>query len=436
MTALSTAIASVMTLEPTSDALRFEGRWWSWGDLLGVGYEIERAVRDAGLPADTPVGLVVQNRPAVAAALLAGLQRDRCTINFNALLPDVSLAASLVALCPRVVVGVGSDVDRDGVVEAARTIGALVVALPEVDPSEPCRVRIELGDLGNRGAFFADEGVAISMETSGTTGTPKRISIRCDDLWNVARNTLKHHGDSGGAFEAKLRPGIGVSFMHLGHIGPIGGLVSSVLSGRKTVMMRRFEPHAWAALIEETQSLTAGLPPATLKMILDAGIPKEPLRSLKAVNSGTAPLDPAVARAFEDSYGIPVLQAYGATEFSGGLTSLTLKDYRSYGEAIRGTVGRAHPGVELRVVDPAGDTELAVGTSGVLMVRTRHTVGASDQDWVRTNDLARIDANGFLFIDGRVDDVIIRGGFKVDTTEVERILREHPGVDDASVVGL
>ena len=86
----------------------------------------------------------------------------------------------------------------------------------------------------------------------------------------------------------------------------------------QTVLMSRFDPAIWASLIHEFSSVTAGLPPAALKMVLDAAIPKELLSSMKAVNSGTAPLDPQVARAFEETYGIPVLQAYGATEFSGG----------------------------------------------------------------------------------------------------------------------
>jgi acyl-coenzyme A synthetase/AMP-(fatty) acid ligase len=131
-----------------------------------------------------------------------------------------------------------------------------------------------------------------------------------------------------------------------------------------------------------------------------------------------------------------VIVSYGATEFSGALAGLTMQDRRTWGTAKRGSVGRPHPGVELRIVDPDTGDPVEPGAVGVLLARAPQIAAAGPDGWTRTNDLARIDADGFLFIAGRVDDVIIRGGFKVDPASVTARLREHPDVVDAAVIAL
>ena len=137
-----------------------------------------------------------------------------------------------------------------------------------------------------------------------------------------------------------------------------------------------------------------------------------------------------VQEAFETRYGIAVLPSYGATEFAGGVAGWTLPLHREWGVTKRGSVGRPQPGRELRVVDPETGSECATGTSGQLEVRSR------DGEWVRTTDVARIDDDGFVWIEGRSDDAIVRGGFKVFPNEIADVLRAHPAVLDAGVTGI
>jgi acyl-coenzyme A synthetase/AMP-(fatty) acid ligase len=167
-------------------------------------------------------------------------------------------------------------------------------------------------------------------------------------------------------------------------------------------------------------------------MILDANVPVDALRSLRAVRAGTAPLDPALAEEWERTYEIPVLVTYGATEFAGAVAGLTLADHERYGKGKRGSVGRAHPGIELRIVDDQGRQ---LGTNAIGLVEARGDQVAAE-DWVRTTDLGRIDEDGFLWIVGRSDDVINRGGFKVSTTVLANTLASHPDVRDSCVVGI
>jgi acyl-coenzyme A synthetase/AMP-(fatty) acid ligase len=167
--------------------------------------------------------------------------------------------------------------------------------------------------------------------------------------------------------------------------------------------------------------------------VLHSDLTRDDLASIRAVTSGTAPLSADDADAFTEKYGIPVLTSYAATEFGGGVAGWTLADHQKYWRTKRGSVGRAMLGAQLRVVDDSG-TPLAAEKAGLLEVKPGQ-LGAST-DWIRTTDMARIDADGFLWILGRADQAIIRGGFKVIPDDVRTALESHPAVQGAAVVGL
>jgi acyl-CoA synthetase (AMP-forming)/AMP-acid ligase II len=168
-------------------------------------------------------------------------------------------------------------------------------------------------------------------------------------------------------------------------------------------------------------------------MVLDADVDPADLASLRSVVSGTAPLDPETADAFSAKYGIPVLTNYAATEFGGGVAGWNLADHRRHWHDKRGSVGRAHPGCELRVIDESTGAVLPPDRVGLLEVRAAQLGGRT---WVRTTDLARIDTDGFLWIVGRADQTIIRGGLKVQPDVVCRALERHAAVRAAAVVGV
>jgi acyl-CoA synthetase (AMP-forming)/AMP-acid ligase II len=128
---------------------------------------------------------------------------------------------------------------------------------------------------------------------------------------------------------------------------------------------------------------------------------------------------------------VPILIDFGATEF-GGVAAWTLPDHRLFAEAKRGSVGRAVPGARLRIVDQESGAEIVDGRMGILEV----DVDGKTDGWVATTDLAVLDADGFLYIRGRADDAIIRGGFKVLPDDVARVLRQHPLVGDVAVIGI
>jgi acyl-coenzyme A synthetase/AMP-(fatty) acid ligase len=167
-------------------------------------------------------------------------------------------------------------------------------------------------------------------------------------------------------------------------------------------------------------------------MVLHSNVPREDLASIRAVTSGTAPLSADDSDAFTEKYGIPVLTSYAATEFGGGVAGWTLPDYQKYWRDKRGSVGRANPGAQLRVVGDDG-APLAPDQIGLLEVKPAQ-LGPS-ADWMRTTDMARLDTDGFLWIVGRADQAIIRGGFKVMPDDVRGALESHPAVAGAAVIG-
>jgi long-chain acyl-CoA synthetase len=135
-----------------------------------------------------------------------------------------------------------------------------------------------------------------------------------------------------------------------------------------------------------------------------------------------------------ERYGIPILITYGATEFAGAVAGWTLKDFHASWALKKGSVGRPFPGVQLQVVDEDG-TVLPSGQTGRLQVASPQVGDSADRS-VTTSDLAHIDGDGYLYIDGRADDVIMRGGFKIAPETVVRALRTHDAVADAAVAGL
>lgn len=423
MIALAARLAAVMALDPDAPALEFEGRWSTWGELAATAAGIDRALAELGLGAGAPVGLMVRNRPAALGAFLGLLRAGACVVTINPMLGAERLRADVPNLGLPVVIGEPDD----------------LALLP--DDALPTTARGALGRLGDpvelaaapNGAAGGSSapGVAVRMLTSGTTGPPKRIDLRFEMLELVMRGA-KHY-ESGNGTELKLRAGVVIVNAPLVHVSGVFRVLQAVLDGRRIALLERFTVDGWVAAVREHQPKTVSLVPTALRMVLDADVEPDVFDNIRSVVSGTAPLDPDLADAFTGRYGVPVLTLYGATEFGGGVAGWNLADHQEFGAAKRGSVGRAHAGCHLRIVDPGLGTDLGTDAVGLLEVRAAQ-LGADG--WVRTTDLARLDADGFLWIVGRADQTILRGGYKVQPEVVRAALECDPGVVEAAVVGI
>ena len=267
------------------------------------------------------------------------------------------------------------------------------------------------------------------MLTSGTTGPPKRVDLSYRMLERVLVGAKHYESDRDET--VRLRRGVAIVNSPLVHLGGLFRVLQCVSDGRSFCLLDRFTVDAWSDAVRRHRPATASLVPAALRMVLETDLNPDDLSSIRSVVSGTAPLDPDDADAFTAKYGIPVLVSYAATEFGGGVAGWNLDDHKQFWAAKRGSVGRAHDGCELRVVDAASGAPVASGVEGLLEVKARQL---DDDAWVRTTDLARLDQDGFLFILGRADQAIIRGGFKVRPDDIKTALERHPAVRGAAVV--
>jgi acyl-CoA synthetase (AMP-forming)/AMP-acid ligase II len=272
------------------------------------------------------------------------------------------------------------------------------------------------------------------MLTSGTTGEPKRVALKRRSLESSFGEALAYESDRRADAAPRLRGATQILTNPLAHIGGMWGALSAILAGRKICLLERFSVEAWRQAIVEHRPKISAVVPAGLRMVLDANIPAKDLSSLVALRTGTAPLDAAIVDEFLERYGIAVLQSYGATEFAGAVAGWTLKDFHALYRTKVGSVGRLHSGVKARVLDPSTLEVRASGEEGLLELNAPQL--GLDGEWVRTTDLAVVDADGFLWIKGRVDNAIIRGGFKIHPADVIAALEQHPQVREAAVVGI
>ena len=405
-------IAAVLDIAPDAFAIEYDGQWSTFGQVGTLARHIEPLVDGRG-----QVGMLLRNRPAHVAAFLGVLLAGGTVVVINPSRGDDRTRADIAALELPVIIGDPEDLAK----LVGHESGSTLIAIATLD-DEP-----QQAPNGN-GHAAARPGVAVRMLTSGTTGPPKRIDLTYDMLAHSVMGPEPARSRA----PKEVRRGVAIVNAPLVHIGGVFRVLQCVAEARPFALLDRFDLDRWADAVRRHRPRAVSLVPAALRMVLHSALRREDLVGIRAVTSGTAPLSAEDADAFQEKFGIPVLTSYAATEFGGGVAGWTLADHQKYWQAKRGSVGRANPGSRLRVVDDDGNP-LGPGLPGLLEVKPGQ-LGPS-ADWMRTTDMARIDEDGFLWILGRADQAIIRGGFKVMPDDVRVALESHPAVQSAAVVG-
>ncbi|MEV0062621.1 fatty acid--CoA ligase family protein [Nocardia sp. NPDC050718] len=291
----------------------------------------------------------------------------------------------------------------------------------------------------------APEDTAVLLFTSGTTAQPKAVELTHANLTSYVMGTV----DFGSAAPTDAA----LICVPPYHIAGVGAALSNLYAGRTTVYLRQFDAQRWITLVREKAVTNATVVPTMLDRIVTAlrAAPGPGLPSLRTLAYGgsRAPM-PLVRATLELLPEVGLVNAYGLTETSSTIAVSTPEDHRiafaATDPAIArrlGSVGRAVPGIELQIRAEDG-TVLAPGEIGELFVRGPQVSGVyrglgsvlDDDGWFPTRDLAALDADGYLFIGGRSDDTIIRGGENIAPAELEDVLVEHPEVAQVAVVGL
>ena len=434
---LAERLHEVLDISPDAGAIEFEGKWRTWGEHGDAIRWFEAAFSKAGLDAGAPVGVVIRNRPPQAAAAVAIVGTRRMLVTVNPHQSPGSLAEDFAAIRAPALIMDREDWAKPEIAAAARQHSRLVL----VSGREPGDLEVVHDDAASshdgvgapRDFQPSQPAVAIQMLTSGTTGKPKRINLSFKDLeagiWNITKADWAKGPD--GKLKVNTTPGL--IYAPFGHIAGLWFLFFLSCDARPFVLLERFNVEQWASAVKRHKLKNTGLVPSAMRMVLDANVPKEDIASLVAVGSGTAPLPVPQWEEFESRYGIAVLPTYGSTEFAGAVVCWTMKDHKQFIATKRGAAGKAIPGNTLRIVDQSTFEALPKGQVGLVEVSSNQL---NDGAWVRTTDLGYIDQDDFLFIQGRADGAINRGGFKIVPSEIEEVLRRHPDVLDAAAVGI
>jgi acyl-CoA synthetase (AMP-forming)/AMP-acid ligase II len=394
--------------------------------------EVARALGDAGVEAGAPVGVLLPSGADAVAALFAVWRAGGVHVPLNPRFTDTELARVLGQVGAAAVVTTPALESRVADRPTVVLDGATVTAVPRghgFRPGEPEAIGRTYGthdlDLpetepiasAGRGAVRHAPGVAIVSFTSGTTGPPTPVPLLHAQVLEGLDQVLG---------TLRSRPGGGPPMPNLVPVSlslwaGIYQVLFAFRAGAPVVLMDGFDTVAFARLVRRFAIRSTVLPPAAMVMLADDERVDD-LAPLRYVRSISSPLSPMQARRFRDRFGIRVLNGYGQTELGGEVVGWSAADSKVFGDAKLGSVGRPHAGVEVDV--DAGSGELLVRIPG----RT--------DGWHRTGDVARIDEDGFVWIEGRVSDMVNRGGLKVHPGEVEEVLRLSPAVADAAVVGV
>jgi fatty-acyl-CoA synthase len=286
------------------------------------------------------------------------------------------------------------------------------------------------------------DGVAALIHTSGTSGAPKAAVLRHRHLSAYVLSTVEFMGaDPGEAAVVSLPPY---------HVAGVCAILTGVFAGRRMLYLDSFDPAGWIDLVRAEGVTHAMVVPTMLERILDvlAGTGERlPLLRHLSYGGGRMPL-PVIERALRLLPHVGFVNAYGLTETSSTIAVLTAEDHRAAeaaaDPAVRrrlGSVGRPIPTLEVEIRDEAG-RPVPAGRSGEVYVRGEQVAGeylggaGPAHGWFATRDGGYLDEDGYLYLLGRLDDVIVRGGENISPGEIEDVLLRHPAVAEAAAIGI
>lgn len=389
-----------------------------------------KAVTDAG--ADAVVYLAV-NGPAFQVALFAAAYAGIPLVPVNYRLGREQID-HVLANHPRAY----------GIVESA---GAAVVARAGLDARTPGEWLAVAAANADARAPLAEpveaESPAVIIYTSGTTSAPKGVLLRHANLVSYVFGTVEFMGADAEDTALMSVPPY--------HIAAVSNALTNLYAGRRVLVIEHFTPERWLELVRTENVTNAMVVPTMLARIMQTEGLNRSVPTLRTLSYGGAKMPlPVIERALLEWPEVDFVNAYGLTETSSTVTVLGPEEHRaalaagdSAARARLASAGRPVPGIELEIRDERG-TVLPLGQNGQIWIRGDQVSGeyagagpaVDDRGFFFTRDHGRLDQEGYLFVEGRVDDTIIRGAENIAPAEIEDVLLRHPEVLDAVVVGI
>ncbi len=297
---------------------------------------------------------------------------------------------------------------------------------------------------------IGDEDITILMYTAGTTGRPKGVPLRHDAFVSYV---LSNVDPASPDIEER-----NLLTVPLYHVAGIQGMLAAIYGGRTLVMMRQFEVKEWLETVQRERATRAMLVPTMLKTIIDyQDFAKYDLGSLQVITYGAASMPfEVISKAIRLMPWVKFINAFGQTETTSTITALGPEDHLIEGseeerakklKRLAQSIGRPLPDVEVKIVDEQGKALPPFEIGEIVAKGPRIMTGYwrdeqktkqvfTPDGWLITGDRGWMDEEGYVFLAGRGDDMIIRGGENISPEEVEDVLHSHPKVEEAAVIGM
>jgi acyl-CoA synthetase (AMP-forming)/AMP-acid ligase II len=295
-----------------------------------------------------------------------------------------------------------------------------------------------------------DDEVTMLLYTAGTTGRPKGVPLTHNSF---SIYVLENVDPASPEIEERT-----LLTVPLYHVAGAQAMLAAVYGGRTLVMLRQFEVKEWLETVQRERISRAMLVPTMLKRVIDdPDFPRYDLSSLRVITYGAAPMPfEVIKKAIEVLPGVRFINAFGQTETASTITMLGPEDHIIEGteeekqkklQRLASSIGRPMPDVEMTVLDEEGK-ELPPGQIGEIVARGPRVMSGYWKDpektakaltadgWLRTGDMGYRDEEGYFYLAGRGDDMIIRGGENISPEEVENVIMSHPKVEEAAVIGV
>lgn len=301
-----------------------------------------------------------------------------------------------------------------------------------------------------RFADIADDDTTILLFTSGTTGRPKAVPLRHDAFVTYALENVEPANPD---LEER-----NILTVPLYHVAGIQAMLPAIYGGRTLIMMRQFELQEWFETVRRERATRAMLVPTMLSWIVDdPEFNKHDVSSLEVITYGSAPMPfEVISKAIELMPHVSFINGYGQTESAATLTTLGPEDHRLTGteaerqkklRRLKYSIGKPLPDVQIRIAGEEGEI-LGPNTPGEIQAsgprimkgywddaqKTAHTL--TEDGWLRTGDMGYVDDEGYVYLSGRTDDLIIRGGENISPAEIEEVINRHPKVKESCVIGV
>jgi len=426
---LACSLSSSLAQCAASDtAFYFQDREYCWQDVRNTISSLDQLLNKHPLGELSRAAFIARSRPLHISCLWGLLISDRCASMIHCYQSTAKIISDIRKEGYRALIADQQDWNAE-LLAAAQDMGCLGIAITE--HSLELRHCPEPNTAGSQITPANQDDTATAIETlsSGTTGAPKRIQLSRRNLaasTEAAKQALTQMNASAS------QPAPIISVLPLSNISGVYASTPALAMGMPMAILEKFQLDDWLAIVQRFKPVAADIPPAAMAALRQRQLPKEVFSSIKVVRTGAAPLDREVQAYFQNELGIPVNLSYGASEFCGVITSWSMAELAEYSATKMGSCGRALPGVELRISDPDTGAVLATNEVGRLEAKVER-VGP---DWIATSDQARLDEDGFMWFEGRLEETIFRGGFKLAPLLIAEQLRRHPALADAAVIGV